>query len=84
MATTGHDGSEGVFAPGSPEDVMQILQNLNHFFSNKIKAIELYRQGGNEMRAETSGTRSVCHIDGVDDGDSWGAAGAVSGERKDS
>lgn len=66
----GKDEEPGeVYVPGSPEDLAQILYNLNEFFTNKVKAIESYRQGLRELRQETAGTRSVCHIDGTDDGD---------------
>ena len=62
-----------VYPPGSPEDLAQILYNLNEFFTNKVKAIELYKQGiHQDIRSTTAGTRSVCHIDGTDDGDGSG------------
>lgn len=71
-----------IYTPGSPEDLTQMLQNLNQFFTNKIKSIELYQQGQTMRPAdETGSTRSVCHVDGVDDGDGGTAWGRVAEEQ---
>lgn len=81
MTTSSEEPGE-VYTPGSPEDMRQVLENLNQFFTNKLRSIELYQQGGGQnMRPETSGTRSVCHIDGVDDGDGGKIPDAVAGEQ---
>lgn len=54
--------------PGSPEDLALTLKLMNEFFSEKLKAIELYQRTGNAV-AGTDNTRSVCHVDGTTDGD---------------
>jgi hypothetical protein len=74
VTTEGSEEVGEVYPPGSPEDLAQVLWNLNQFFTNKVKAIELYRQGlHDDLRASsTNGTFSVCHIDGTDDGDGGG------------
>ena len=61
-----------VYPPGSPEDIQQMLGILNGFFSNKIKAIELFNAGAGDGGTSTGSTFSICHIDGVDDGDGGG------------
>ena len=76
------EGAGEVYEPGSVEDIKQMLENLNQFFTNKIRAIELHQQGQQMRPNETGSTRSVCHVDGVDDGDgSWGVAGMASSEQ---
>ena len=59
---------EGRIAPGTPEDLRMTIDNLNQFWSAKIKAMELYNKSG-ELVDSTANTRSVCHTDGTTDGD---------------
>ena len=69
-----------VFPPGSPEDIQQMLGLLNGFFANKLKAMELYRAGNGDGGTATGSTHSICHIDGVDDGDGGKIPDAVTAE----
>ena len=53
--------------PGSPEDIKLTLENLQQFFSNKLKAIDMHARG--ETVLATSNTHSICHVDGTTDPD---------------
>lgn len=58
------------YPPGSPEDLLLMTQVLNQFFASKLRATELWQRGvTDEMMASTGSTKSICHVDGKDDGD---------------
>lgn len=70
MADADQTGAGEVYPPGSPDDMKQMVQLLNAFFTSKLRAIELYQQGLQEpLMASTGSTKSICHVDGQDDGD---------------
>jgi hypothetical protein len=55
--------------PGSPEDLQVMTEVLSGFFAEKMKAIDLFRSGASDGGTSTGSTKSICHIDGKDDGD---------------
>jgi hypothetical protein len=57
------------YPPGSPEDLQLMIRLLNQFFTSKLRAIELFQKGVRDGGTTTGSTKSVCHIDGKDDGD---------------
>lgn len=59
-----------LLVPGSQEDIEIALEILQGFFAEKLKAAQLFRKTG-QVAQGTSGTQSVCHIDGTTDGDPW-------------
>lgn len=48
------------------EDLKLTIQNLNEFWANKLKAIDLHAKTG-ELADGTADTHSVCHVDGTTD-----------------
>lgn len=57
------------YPPGSPEDLQLMIRILNGFFTSKLRAIELFQKGITDGGTTTGSTKSICHIDGKDDGD---------------
>ena len=55
--------------PGSPEDNAAMTAVLQEFFSNRLKAIQMYQETGRIEPASTTGTKSQCHTDGCYEGD---------------
>lgn len=56
------------FTPGSLDDLRLTTQILQNFWSEKVKAAELYQRTG-ELAAGTQDTKSICHVDGTTDSD---------------
>jgi hypothetical protein len=48
------------------DDLKLTVKNLNKFWANKLKAIDLYIKTG-DLADGTANTISVCHIDGTTD-----------------
>lgn len=57
--------SDEPLKPGSPEDIKLTLENLQAFFTAKLKAIDMHGKG--IAFDGTANTHSICHIDGTTD-----------------